>query len=123
MKVVGVGIFCFVGGRLNQGSMVQINNFSSHFPHATSAKNGEISSRSDEAPVDDDAKEIAATAAKVFKKASGAPVDIISLLGERHRGTNWITDHLQECFGDRIQVSGKTRVYVAVSCKLSTVMF
>ena len=123
MKVVGVGIFCFVGGRLNQGSMVQINNFSSHFPHATSAKNGEISSGSDEAPVDDDAKEIAATAAKVFKKASGAPVDIISLLGERHSGTNWITDHLQECFGDRIQVSGKTRVYVAVSCKLSTVMF
>jgi len=110
MKVVGVGIFCFVlGGCLNQGSIVQIN-FLSHFPHATSAKNSTIGSGSDEAPVNDDAKEITATAAKVFKKASGAPVDIISLLGERHSGTNWITDHLQACFGDRIQVSGKTRV-------------
>lgn len=49
-------------------------------------------------------KEIAVTAAKVFKKASDAPLDIISLLGERHSGTNWITDHLQECFGVRIKV-------------------
>ena len=89
--------------------MVQIN-FSSHFPHATWAKNSTIGSGSDKTPVDDDAKAMIATAAKVFKKALDTPVDIISLLGERHSGTNWITDHLQACFGDRIQVSGKTRV-------------
>ena len=69
-----------------------------HFSHSTSAMSGEITSGSgDAAPVDDvGAKEIDVTAAKLFKKASDAPVDIISLLGERHSGTNWITDHLQE---------------------------
>lgn len=29
----------------------------------------------------------------------------INLIGERHSGTNWITDHLIDCFGDQIQVS------------------
>mmetsp|Transcript_13618 Transcript_13618/g.29444 ORF Transcript_13618/g.29444 Transcript_13618/m.29444 type:complete len:414 (+) Transcript_13618:190-1431(+) len=28
----------------------------------------------------------------------------ISLIGERHSGTNWITDHLVDCFGDQIKV-------------------
>jgi len=32
------------------------------------------------------------------------PVTSINLLGERHSGTNWITDHLVDCFGDRIKV-------------------
>ena len=29
----------------------------------------------------------------------------IHLIGERHSGTNWITDHLMDCFGDQIEVS------------------
>ena len=29
----------------------------------------------------------------------------INLIGERHSGTNWITDHLVDCFGEQIQVS------------------
>jgi hypothetical protein len=33
------------------------------------------------------------------------PVEKIVLLGERHSGTNWITDHLRECFSDSIEVS------------------
>lgn len=33
------------------------------------------------------------------------PVEKIVLLGERHSGTNWITDHLRECFSDSILVS------------------
>lgn len=33
------------------------------------------------------------------------PVSTISLIGERHSGTNWITDHLEDCFGDQIKVS------------------
>lgn len=33
------------------------------------------------------------------------PATTISLIGERHSGTNWITDHLEDCFGDRIKVS------------------
>jgi hypothetical protein len=28
----------------------------------------------------------------------------ISLIGERHSGTNWITDHLNECFADDLIV-------------------
>jgi hypothetical protein len=31
-------------------------------------------------------------------------VTSITLIGERHSGTNWITDHLNECFGDDLQV-------------------
>jgi len=37
-------------------------------------------------------------------KKNGPGVISISLIGERHSGTNWITDHLQECFGDQLQV-------------------
>ena len=32
------------------------------------------------------------------------PVTSINLIGERHSGTNWITDHLVDCFGDQITV-------------------
>jgi hypothetical protein len=32
-------------------------------------------------------------------------VQTIRLLGERHSGTNWITDHLSDCFGEDIPVS------------------
>lgn len=28
----------------------------------------------------------------------------ITLIGERHSGTNWITDHLRGCFGDELRV-------------------
>lgn len=37
-------------------------------------------------------------------KKNGPGVISISLIGERHSGTNWITDHLQECFGDQLQI-------------------
>ena len=33
------------------------------------------------------------------------PVASINLIGERHSGTNWITDHLVDCFSDQIPVS------------------
>lgn len=33
------------------------------------------------------------------------PVEKIILLGERHSGTNWITDHLEECFDIKVSVS------------------
>lgn len=32
-------------------------------------------------------------------------VTSISLIGERHSSTNWITDHLQKCFGKDLVVS------------------
>ena len=31
-------------------------------------------------------------------------IERVALLGERHSGTNWITDHLRECFGQAIEV-------------------
>lgn len=39
------------------------------------------------------------------------PVKQIILLGERHSGTNWITDHLTECFSDSIKVTNTYRRY------------
>ncbi|KAL9182119.1 hypothetical protein ACHAXT_012771 [Thalassiosira profunda] len=33
------------------------------------------------------------------------PVEKLILLGERHSGTNWITDHLRECFGDDVEIT------------------
>ncbi|KAL3800301.1 hypothetical protein HJC23_003597 [Cyclotella cryptica] len=37
-------------------------------------------------------------------EAKSALVNAISLMGERHSGTNWIADHLTECFGDELTV-------------------
>ena len=34
-------------------------------------------------------------------------VTAISLMGERHSGTNWIADHLTKCFGDELAVSAQ----------------
>jgi hypothetical protein len=98
--------------QVDRGSIVQIN-LSTRFPHTASANDGKVDPAGDAALVGDDGAKEVATLAKVFKEASDTPVDIISLLGERHSGTNWITDHLQECFGDRVEVSGKTVVVIA----------
>ena len=44
-------------------------------------------------------------AEEYFNKAVNEPVEKIILLGERHSGTNWITDHLTECFqNDHLEV-------------------
>lgn len=39
----------------------------------------------------------------VINNNKGKGTSII-LIGERHSGTNWITDHLVDCFGDQINV-------------------
>ena len=36
--------------------------------------------------------------------SSSPPVEKIILLGERHSGTNWITDHLTECFDIEVMI-------------------
>ena len=36
--------------------------------------------------------------------SSSSPVEKIILLGERHSGTNWITDHLTECFDIEVMI-------------------
>jgi hypothetical protein len=120
IKLMGVGVLCLITGmHLDRKSILKIN-LSSHFSHNTpeelSANGGKIDSAGDAAAAATDdvgvVKEIAATT-KVVEKALNTPVEKIILLGERHSGTNWITDHLQECFGDRVEVSGKTVVVIA----------
>ena len=109
IKLIGVGVLCFIGGmQIDRGSIVQIN-FSSHIPHTASkdvlAINGEEVSAAAAATADDGVAKVIAATTNVVRNASETPVEKIVLLGERHSGTNWITDHLQECFGDRILVS------------------
>ncbi len=49
--------------------------------------------------------QILSNAAKKAPSTSIKPVEKIVLLGERHSGTNWITDHLRACFqSDDIKV-------------------
>jgi hypothetical protein len=119
IKLMSVGVLCLIAGmHLDRESILHINvssYFSRNNPAEVSATNGKIYSASDAAAATNDvgAKEIAATAAKVVERASDTSVERIILLGERHSGTNWIIDHLQECFGDRIHVSGKPMQWVS----------
>lgn len=50
----------------------------------------------------------------IVEKASYTqPVEKIVLIGERHSGTNWITDHLTECFQfDRIKVCEMCKTFL-----------
>ena len=113
IKLIGVGVLCFIGGmQIDRGSIVQIN-FSSHTPHAANrdvlAIEGEEVSASAAATAaattDDSVAKAIADTTNIVRNTSETPVEKIVLLGERHSGTNWITDHLQECFGDRVLVS------------------
>lgn len=52
-----------------------------------------------------DQKIIISTAVEKAPSTKHKPEEKIVLLGERHSGTNWITDHLTECFqSDHIEV-------------------
>ncbi|KAL7465400.1 hypothetical protein ACHAXS_005721 [Conticribra weissflogii] len=55
----------------------------------------------DESDGDDDDQVLPATQ---MVDGDQYPVTNIALIGERHSGTNWITDHLQDCFGEDILV-------------------
>ena len=41
----------------------------------------------------------------VINSRDNRKASTINLIGERHSGTNWITDHLVDCFGGQIEVS------------------
>lgn len=47
----------------------------------------------------------------VIHKDKKGPATSINLLGERHSGTNWITDHLVDCFGKQIPVESEFTAY------------
>ena len=47
------------------------------------------------------------------------PVEKIVLLGERHSGTNWITNHLTECFhGDHLKVCETCKIFSFIVIKV-----
>lgn len=44
-------------------------------------------------------------------QSSQSTIKSINLIGERHTGTKWITAHLQDCFGDQVQVLNRFTRY------------
>lgn len=69
----------------------------------------DVASASDDVSVD----VVATPVEKPAKKSYDEPVKHIILLGERHSGTNWITQYLDECFGQDVKVS------LSISCNVS----
>ena len=123
LKILFVAVLSFIGGmQIDRGFIVQIyfDDSRSDEPVVRS-ENNQFDDTSPISFVDnnvDDAIVVKETdtnnndiqvAAEKEEKPRGdimsKPVEKIVLLGERHGGTNWITDHLEDCFGDRIEVS------------------
>ncbi|KAL7465675.1 hypothetical protein ACHAXS_005991 [Conticribra weissflogii] len=44
---------------------------------------------------------------KMTIKEGPQPITKIALLGERHSGTNWITNHLEECYSEEFEVTDR----------------
>ncbi len=122
LKILFVAVLSFIGGmQIDRGFIVQIyfDDSRSDEPVVRS-ENNQFDNTSPISFVDNDVdvvvvnepdtnkNEIQAAAEKEEKPRGdimSKPVEKIVLLGERHGGTNWITDHLEDCFGDRIEVS------------------
>ena len=64
-----------------------------------SRRGGEVSSRRDMIETEQDR---ATPTAVIESSTPTGPVEQIVLLGERHSGTNWITDHLTQCFDVKV---------------------
>ena len=62
-----------------------------------------VANAMDEYEASDEETEVDAPSNANGGKATG--VTSITLIGERHSGTNWITDDLNDCFGDDLIVS------------------
>ena len=103
-------------GNVGGGSISNVApTFRSSFRRALFAEKGDISSFAqkplvvnamdvyDESDGDDDDQALPQVQVQTPEKEY--KVTNIALIGERHSGTNWITDHLQECFGEDIVVS------------------
>lgn len=84
MKLIGISLLCIVGSILYRETIFDIIKSGSG-----GVRLGKQQSVNDDGSSD------------IEKKIS--PTQII-LLGERHSGTNWITDYLIDCFGDDMKV-------------------
>ncbi len=93
LRILLVAVLSFIGGmQIDRGFIVQI-----YFDDSRSDE--PVVVRSENKP----------------RGGTSKPVEKIVLLGERHGGTNWITDHLTDCFGDRIEVRRRL-LNAIVSC-------
>ena len=120
LKILFVAVLSFIGGmQLDRGFIVQIyfDDSKSEMPiiRSTNIRSDSDSTNDnniinnnygaaeimDEEDVKEEEKEKRRDDIIMAK-----PVEKIVLLGERHGGTNWITDHLADCFGDRVEVRG-----------------
>jgi hypothetical protein len=121
LKILFVAVLSFIGGmQLDRGFIVQIyfDDSKSEMPvirstnirsdsDSTNKNNNNINNYYGAAEImdEEDVKEEEEEKRRddiIMAK----PVEKIVLLGERHGGTNWITDHLADCFGDRVEVRG-----------------
>jgi len=105
-------ILCFAGLRASSdrfGYMDDAANTMTRISSTAAAEieSGEAALSSDTTPVDfqiiPDRRTLTDEAGK--SSIHAPPVQQIILLGERHSGTNWINDHLEDCFNENIKVS------------------
>jgi len=91
MKLIGISLLCFAGSILYKETIFDITNSGSSI--IGGAPLGKQQSVNNDGSSDQNEKKI-----------SPLGIKQIILLGERHSGTNWITDYLVDCFGDDIKV-------------------
>ena len=94
MKLIGISLLCFAGSILYRETIFDIINSGS------SGVGGVRLGKQQQSVINDGSSD----QKYIEKKISPTSIEQIILLGERHSGTNWITDYLIDCFGDEIKV-------------------
>ena len=96
MKLIGISLLCIVGSLLYRETIFDIISSGS-----SSSVGGTRLGKQQQSVNNDGSSD-----QNVEKKRSpkGIQIQQIILLGERHSGTNWITDYLVDCFGEDIKV-------------------
>ena len=94
IKLIGISLLCIVGSILYRETIFDIIN-------SGSSIYGLRLGKQQQSVINDGSSD------QNEKKSSPASIEQIILLGERHSGTNWITDYLVDCFGDDIKVRFK----------------
>ena len=94
IKLIGISLLCFAGSILYRETIFDIINSGS----GSSVGGVRLGKQQQSVNIDGSSDQ------NVEKKISPTSIRQIILLGERHSGTNWITDYLIDCFGDDIKV-------------------
>jgi len=93
MKLIGISLLCFAGSILYRETLFDIINSGSS-SSVVGVRLGKQQLVNNDGSSDQN----------YVEKKSLTSIQQIILLGERHSGTNWITDYLVDCFGDDIKV-------------------